>query len=86
MGRSSSFATSTGTPKRVSDPLVRALAERVRGPVTDRDAVPAEFRSNFGHLVDAAPRALLRPASVEDVIETVRFARSKGLHVATRGA
>jgi FAD/FMN-containing dehydrogenase len=70
----------------VADPLLRALAERVRGPVTERDAVPAEYRSNFGHIVDAAPRLLLRPASVDDVIETVRFARAKGLHVATRGA
>lgn len=70
----------------MADPLLRALAERVRGPVTERDAVPAEYRSNFGHIVDATPRVLLRPASVDDVIETVRFARERGLHVATRGA
>jgi cytokinin dehydrogenase len=70
----------------VGDSLLRALAERVRGPVTERDAVPAEFRSNFGHIVDAAPRALVRPASVDDIVETVRFARAKGIHVATRGA
>ena len=70
----------------MADPLLRALAERVRGPVTERDEVPAEYRSNFGHIVDATPRLLLRPSSVDDVIETVRFARAKGLHVATRGA
>lgn len=70
----------------MADPLVRALAERVRGPVTEGAAAPAEFRSNFGHIVDATPRVLVRPSSVDDVIEAVRFARAEGLHVATRGA
>lgn len=70
----------------MADPLLGALAERVRGPVTEGPSVPAEYRSNFGHVVDATPRALLRPASVDDVIEAIRFARSRGLHVATRGA
>jgi len=70
----------------VADPLLRALRERVRGSVTEGPEVPAAYRSNFGHIVDASPRVLLRPANVDDVIEAVRFARAKGLHLATRGA
>lgn len=66
--------------------MVRALAERVRGEVTEGTSAPKEFRTNFGHIVDATPRALLRPASADDVRESVRFARAQGLHVATRGA
>ena len=68
------------------DSLVRALAERVRGEVTAGAAAPKEFRTNFGHIVDAEPRALLRPASAEDVVAAVRLARAEGLHVASRGA
>jgi FAD/FMN-containing dehydrogenase len=70
----------------VPDSLLRALADRVRGPVTEGPEVPAASRSNFGHIVDAAPRALLRPATVDDVLEAVRFARAEGLSLATRGA
>ncbi|HSQ59386.1 MAG TPA: FAD-binding protein [Acidobacteriota bacterium] len=70
----------------MADPLLGALAERMRGVVTEGPSVPAEYRTNFGHVVQAAPRAVVRPASVDDVIEAIRFARSRGLHVATRGA
>lgn len=70
----------------MADPLLGALAGRLRGAVTEGHSVPAEYRTNFGHVVDAAPRALVRPASVDDVIEAIRFARSRGLHVATRGS
>ncbi|HEU4724390.1 MAG TPA: FAD-binding protein [Candidatus Eisenbacteria bacterium] len=70
----------------MSDSRIRALAEQVRGSVVDGAAAPEEFRSNFGHIVSATPLALIRPASADDVVATVRFARANGLHVATRGA
>ena len=70
----------------MADSLLRALAVDFRGPIAESSGVPAAFRTNFGHIVDATPRALLRPTSVEDVVAAVRFARANGLHVATRGA
>ncbi|MFH9352417.1 FAD-binding protein [Kitasatospora sp. NPDC017646] len=43
------------------------------------------FSSDFGHLVSAAPRAVLRPASVRDVQRVVDFARRHRIPVAVNG-
>ncbi|SOB78865.1 FAD-binding protein [Streptomyces sp. 1331.2] len=55
------------------------------GMVTLQGAVPERFRGDFGHLVSAAPRAVLRPGSVRDVQQVVAFARRHRIPVAVNG-
>ena len=40
---------------------------------------------DFGHMVHRQPFAVLKPGSVNDVVELVRFARSNNIKVAARG-
>lgn len=45
----------------------------------------AATADDFGHLIHRYPIAVLKPASVEDVVKVVRFARTHKLKVAARG-
>src|SRR5215217_1909357 len=49
------------------------------------DASRAAAADDFGHLVHRQPVAVLKPGSVNDVVELVRFARRKNIQVAARG-
>lgn len=61
------------------------MTERLDGTLeTDPDALAA-FGGDFGRLVTAAPRAVLRPGSESDVVELVRYARRHGLPIAMNG-
>ncbi|MFJ2188988.1 FAD-binding protein [Kitasatospora sp. NPDC087861] len=55
------------------------------GTVTLQGAGLERFSSDFGHLVTAAPRAVLRPASVRDVQKVVAFAQRLRIPVAVNG-
>ncbi|MFE6055869.1 FAD-binding protein [Kitasatospora sp. NPDC056446] len=55
------------------------------GAVTLQGAATERFASDFGHLVRAAPRAVLRPGSVRDVQRVVAFARRHRIPVAVNG-
>ncbi|MFJ9776405.1 FAD-binding protein [Kitasatospora sp. NPDC101157] len=55
------------------------------GTVTLRGEGLERFSTDFGHLVSAAPRAVLRPASVRDVQRVVDFARRHRIPVAVNG-
>ncbi|MEV7775635.1 FAD-binding protein [Kitasatospora sp. NPDC086791] len=55
------------------------------GVVTLQGAGVERFASDFGHLVSAAPRAVLRPASVRDVQRVVAFAARHRIPVAVNG-
>ena len=49
------------------------------------DASRAAAADDFGHLVHRQPLAVLRPGSVNDVVELIRFARRNNIEVAARG-
>ncbi|MFD0399404.1 FAD-binding protein [Kitasatospora sp. NPDC127121] len=55
------------------------------GTVALRGTDVERFSSDFGHLVTASPRAVLRPASVRDVQKVVAFARRHRIPVAVNG-
>ncbi|MGW3043716.1 FAD-binding protein [Kitasatospora sp. NPDC001159] len=55
------------------------------GAVILQGAEVERFSCDFGHLVAAAPRAVLRPGSVLDVQKTVAFARRHRIPVAVNG-
>ncbi|MEU8925808.1 FAD-binding protein [Kitasatospora sp. NPDC048545] len=57
----------------------------LEGTVTLQGAGVERFASDFGHLVSAAPRAVLRPASVRDVQKVVAFASRHRIAVAVNG-
>ncbi|MFF2041092.1 FAD-binding protein [Kitasatospora sp. NPDC058170] len=55
------------------------------GSVVVEPGVLEGFAGDFGHLVTAAPRAVLRPGSVGDVVAMVGFARRHRIPVAMNG-
>ncbi|MFH8383857.1 FAD-binding protein [Kitasatospora sp. NPDC018058] len=55
------------------------------GTVTLQGEGLERFSGDFGHLVSAAPRAVLRPGSVLDVQKTVAFAHRHRIPVAVNG-
>jgi cytokinin dehydrogenase len=57
----------------------------VRGALA-RDAKDlAAAADDFGHIIHRRPQAVLKPASVADIAEAVRWAGDRGLKVAARG-
>src|SRR3954471_21271937 len=51
------------------------------GVLLTDDASKQEASDDFGHIVHRLPRAVLRPASIEDIVTIVRFARRHDLKV-----
>jgi FAD/FMN-containing dehydrogenase len=49
------------------------------------DASRAAAADDFGHLVHRQPLAVLKPASVSDVVKLIRFARRNNIQVSARG-
>lgn len=75
-----------------------SAAERTRAPLALAEGFPsfdgslltdgaslAAASDDFGHLVHRQPSAVLKPGSVNDVVEMIRFARRNGIKVAARG-
>src|SRR3712207_3819166 len=73
-------------------------AELARGPFALAEGFPsfdgslltdgaslAAAADDFGHMVHRQPSAVLKPGSVNDVVEMVRFARRNRIKVAARG-
>ncbi|MFG3053349.1 FAD-binding protein [Kitasatospora sp. NPDC048239] len=55
------------------------------GTLVTAPATLAGYAGDFGHMVSAAPRAVLRPGSVQDIVKIVNYARCNGLKVAMNG-
>src|SRR5215211_675695 len=49
------------------------------------DASRAAAADDFGHLIHRQPLAVLKPGSVNDVVELIRFARRNNIQVGARG-
>lgn len=49
------------------------------------EAVLAAFSDDFGHIINRQPKAVLKPASVEDIIKIIKFANANNIKVAARG-
>lgn len=52
--------------------------------VTDNTSLQ-EAADDYGHIIHKTPRAVLQPASIQDIVKIVRFARRHRLQVAMRG-
>lgn len=62
------------------------LRSRLDGVVLPGGQVHDEYLTNFGHIHQWRPHSLVKPASPEDVVATLLYARQHGLTVSTRGA
>jgi cytokinin dehydrogenase len=58
---------------------------RLDGTLLTAPEALARFGKDFGNLVTGAPQAVLRPGSVWDIVEMVRYARVNGLKIAMNG-
>ncbi|GAB3439563.1 FAD-binding protein [Actinophytocola sediminis] len=62
-----------------------ARLPRLDGTLVTAPEVLARFGKDFGNLVGGPPQAVLRPGSVGDIVEMVRYARVNGLKIAVNG-
>lgn len=58
---------------------------RLDGTLETSPEVVGRFATDFGQLVTGAPKAVLRPGSVGDIIAMVRYARCNNLTIAMNG-
>ncbi|WP_199430508.1 FAD-binding protein [Qaidamihabitans albus] len=70
----------------MSPPFALADLPALTGNVFDDDASLARAAQDWGHVVQARPRAVVRPGSAADVAAVVTFAAGRGIPVAARGA
>jgi FAD/FMN-containing dehydrogenase len=63
-----------------------ALRSRVDGVVLVGTQAHEDFSTNFGHIHTWRPAVVVRPASPQDVLETLAWAREREMTVSTRGA
>jgi cytokinin dehydrogenase len=49
------------------------------------DATRANVSDDFGHLIHRYPKAVLKPGSIDDIVNIIKFARTHSLKVAARG-
>lgn len=68
------------------DRLYASLQERLAGVVYTPDQFLRELLTNFGQIHHWIPRLVVEPATTDDVVATIAFARENGLTVSTRGA
>jgi monoamine oxidase len=66
---------------RADGPAASSLEERLSEDLEERQS----YAKDFGGVVHDVPACVLRPRSIEEVAEAVRYARARGLHVAARG-
>jgi len=64
---------------------IQELQKIVPGRVSTDATVLSEKSTDFGRMIRRTPGAVVRPASGEEVAQVVRFARTQGIPVATRG-
>ncbi|MGW2544549.1 FAD-binding protein [Kitasatospora sp. NPDC001574] len=83
-GTPATGAGASGAPGVAAGSALAALP-RLDGTVVADAGTLARFGGDFGHLVTAAPRAVLHPGSVRDVAEVVAFARRHRIPVAMNG-
>ncbi|QRK06009.1 FAD-binding oxidoreductase [Archangium violaceum] len=69
-----------------SSSLADALREGVRGPVLTDESSLERYSFDFGNLRRRLPLAVVRSQSEQDVVHTLRVARSFGVPVSSRGA
>lgn len=63
-----------------------ADAPSLAGQILTDDSTLEAFSTDWGHIVAARPRVVIRPASTADVCAVVRFAAERGVPLSARGA
>ncbi|SOD95238.1 FAD-binding protein [Spirosoma fluviale] len=71
------------TDQDTTDPCVPV--PQLDGTLLTKPEDIKQAASDFGHLIHRVPLAILRPASVDDVINMVRFANQFNIRIAGRG-
>jgi FAD/FMN-containing dehydrogenase len=70
----------------MSEQIVSALQQAIRGPVIDRRHADYDAaRALYNGMIDKRPLAIARCADVADVMAAVNFGRERGLLIAIRG-
>jgi hypothetical protein len=77
---------STVEETTVTNPNLSELAQRFNGElISESDAAYEEARHVWNGMIDKRPALIARPASTEDVVTAVGYARDQGLAISVRG-
>ncbi|MUH00526.1 FAD-binding protein [Scytonema sp. UIC 10036] len=77
------FNSSWGTYANAADSFVNLPP--LDGVLYIDDAIRVNVSDDFGHLVHRYPKAVLKPGSIDDIVNIIRFARTHSLKIAARG-
>lgn len=66
--------------------MITDLRRLLRGSVSDAEETRRSVSTDFGRLIEQVPSAVVRPIDAEDVIQVVRYAASRSIPLAVRGA
>jgi len=80
------MATLEGSRKTVEDALIKAFKNSIQDEVLGvGDPGYDQARVIYNGMFDIKPALIVRPVSVEDVINTVNFARDNNILLAVKG-
>ncbi|MQA12541.1 MAG: FAD-binding protein [Pseudonocardiaceae bacterium] len=68
------------------EPFDPAELPAIRGEIRTDDAALAQASQDWGHIVQARPRTVVRPTLAADVAAILEFAAARDIPVAPRGA
>jgi cytokinin dehydrogenase len=66
--------------------LLSELQQKIQGQVTNEKVDVQEASLDFGRIQTRKPAVVVRPDSVQDVVQAIRFASQRALPLSTRGA
>lgn len=66
--------------------MIADLRRLLRGSVSHADGTLRSFSTDFGGTIERIPSAVVRPIDAEDVVQMVRYAASRSIPLAVRGA
>ena len=66
--------------------IIQDLKHLVTGKICDRPEILTEFSQDFGGIFQKYPQVVVRPQNVNDVVQTVKYARDKGIIISPRAA
>ena len=66
--------------------IVQDLKYSIAGEVCNSTEILTEFSQDFGGIFQKYPQAILRPQNVNDVVQTIKYARHQGIIISPRAA
>ena len=61
--------------------IIQDLKYSIAGEVCNSTEILTEFSQDFGGICQKYPQAIVRPQNVNDVVQTIKYARHQGITI-----